>query len=189
MKQQAGTSKRELSALKEGHSREIENLQRQLKAQQKAHAQEESSVATRHAEQVFPCLLPKFAYISDIQLSLPTSTGVSWVSLRCVQKVSTIYQGTADCDEGITGIMYSYAYRLLRRRRECSWLQWRQGWSQKRRGQMLSRHRTRCARAFNWPYSAPMHAASPCIVFECNGCTCGCAGGEAGRRGADEGGC
>ena len=40
MKQQAQTSKRELSALKEGHSREIENLQRQQKAQQEAHAQE-----------------------------------------------------------------------------------------------------------------------------------------------------
>lgn len=52
MKQQAETSKRELAALKEGHSREIENLQRQLKAQQEAHAQEESSIAARHAQQV-----------------------------------------------------------------------------------------------------------------------------------------
>lgn len=51
-KQQAETTKRELSALEAGHSREIENLQRQLKAQQEAHAQEESSMAARHAQQV-----------------------------------------------------------------------------------------------------------------------------------------
>ena len=77
MKQQAGTSKRELSALKEGHSREIENLQRQLKAQQEAHAQEESSMATRHAEQVIlaccPSLRTLAPYNSDCQPPLASA--------------------------------------------------------------------------------------------------------------------
>ncbi len=60
MKQQAMMSKGELSALKEGHSHELEELRSKLKAQQEAHVQEESSMAARHAEQVTifccPCI-------------------------------------------------------------------------------------------------------------------------------------
>jgi hypothetical protein len=47
--------------------------------------------------------------MSAIHLSLPAFTDVSSVSLRCVRKVSTSYQGTADRDEGITGVMCSCA--------------------------------------------------------------------------------